>query len=332
MDPVAQDPLLVVHGLRVAAPEGEIVRGVDLAVGRREIVGIFGESGCGKTTLGLSVVGLLGPGLRVTQGEIRIEGQVIVSPSVDETSALRGARIGFIPQDPFSSFDPLRRIGPQVGRVLRLHRDSSRRAAETKVLEILSALGIADPRGLASSFPHELSGGMLQRAVIAATLIAEPELLIADEPTTALDVVLQRQVLVEFLRLVREIGTALLIITHDLGVLAETADRLAAIYAGGIVEFGPVTSVLGSPRHPYVGALRESMERPAHGHRLSVIEGQPPVLPGNLDPCAFAPRCPRAQPPCYAEEPTYAWPASDGVACHYPLDSLPENRATRVDQ
>jgi peptide/nickel transport system ATP-binding protein len=331
-DPAAGEPLLVIDGLRVAAREGEIVRAADLAVGRREVVGLFGESGCGKTTLGLSVVGLLDPALRVTQGEIRIGGRVTVSPSLDETSALRGTHVGFIPQDPFSSFNPLRRVGPQIGRVLRLHHGAPRQVTEERVLELLSALGVADPRLVAASFPHELSGGLLQRAVIAATLIAEPELLIADEPTTALDVVVQNQVLLAFLRLVRELGTALLIITHDLGVLAETADHLAAMYAGRIVEFGPVTSVLAKPRHPYVAALLGSMVRPSQKEQqLSVIDGQPPALPGYLEPCAFAPRCSRAQPRCYAEEPMYPWPASSGAACHFPLGSFPEDRAMRVN-
>jgi oligopeptide/dipeptide ABC transporter ATP-binding protein len=314
-----RDPLLVIEGLRVVSARGEILRGVDLIVGRGEIMGLVGESGCGKTTLGLAVLGLLGRSRWIVSGTIRLDGAVIGAPAVDGTAPLRGHRIAFIPQDPFRAFDPLRRIGPQVRRPLELHRDLDASAAERRVAELLGRLGVPDPTGLLGRYPHQLSGGMLQRAAIATALACDPELVVADEPTTALDVLVQLQVIESFVGVVREQGTSLLVITHDLRLLERMADRVAAMYAGKVVEFGPVEQLLTSPRHHYpAGLLASSVLSSAPGQRIATIDGQPPTLPGVFAPCAFAPRCPRADAVCWSEEPHYSWPAESGYACHHP--------------
>ena len=288
------------------------------------MVGVVGESGCGKTTLGLAVLGLLGRTRSISAGEIRLDGQLIGAPGVDETAALRGTRVSFVPQDPFRSFDPLRRVGPQVRRPLQLHRDLSAAEADARVADLLGRLGVSEPEAVMGRYPHELSGGLLQRATIATALSCEPELVIADEPTTALDALVQVQVIESFVPLVRELGTSVVIITHDLRLLERMADRIAAMYAGRIVEFGPAERLLDRPRHPYPVALLESSVRAARpGGRLPVIEGQPPGLPGTFPACAFAPRCGRADAICHQTEPRYEWPAAEGAACHHPVEAEP---------
>ena len=312
--------LLAVDGLVVDSAAGSILRGVDLRVEPGTVTGIVGESGSGKTTLGLAILGLLGGARWVASGEIRFSGEVIAAAGVDATAALRGRRIGYVPQDPFRAFDPLRRVGPQIRRPLERHLGLSSRAAEERAADLLVRLGVPEPARVMAAYPHELSGGMLQRATIATALGPGPELVIADEPTTALDALVQVQVIEAFLRLVRDLGTAVLVITHDLGLLRRAADRAAAMYAGRIVEFGDRTAVLERPRHPYAAALRAaSVLRAEPGGRVPTIEGQPPTLPGTFAPCAFAPRCPRATDVCREVEPRYAWPADGGFACHHPL-------------
>jgi peptide/nickel transport system ATP-binding protein len=314
------DPLLDVDGLRVSVPAGEILRGVDLRVGRGEIVGVVGESGSGKTTLGLAVLGLLGVPRQVTGGEIRFGGTVIGASGIDHAGPLRGRHIGFVPQDPFRSFDPLRRIGSQVRRPLELHLGLSGAEAGDRATTLLARLGVPEPERVMSRYPHQLSGGMLQRAAIATALSCGPELVIADEPTTALDVLVQVQVIDAFLGLVRDLGTSVVIITHDLRLLRRTADHVAAMYAGRVVEFGPRERVLAHPRHPYPAALlAASLVGVEPGGRVASIEGQPPALPGAFPPCPYAPRCPRSDETCLRHVPTYAWPANEGEACHHPL-------------
>lgn len=314
-------PLLSVEGLRVSTSAGDILRGIDLRVGGGEVTGVVGESGCGKTTLGLAVLGLLGRARSISAGEIRLDGEVIGAPGVDETAPLRGARVTFVPQDPFRAFDPLRRMGPQVRRPLELHRGFGAGPADQRVADLLARLGVPEPTTVMGRYPHELSGGMLQRAAIATALSCEPELVIADEPTTALDAIVQVQVIESFAALVRELGTSVVVITHDLRLLERMADHIAAMYAGRIVEFGPAARLLEAPRHPYPAALLESSVRTVRpGERLTVIEGQPPMLPGTFEPCAFAPRCRFADGRCRSEEPRYEWPADEGLACHHPLE------------
>jgi oligopeptide/dipeptide ABC transporter ATP-binding protein len=317
---LTSEPILRIRDLRVGTADGDIVRGADLEVAQGEIVGLVGESGCGKTTLGLAVTGLLGSARRVTAGAIAFEGTTIVDPTTDRSAPLRGDRIGFVPQDPFGALDPLRRVGPQLARPLRLHRGMSEDAALDRVCELLTAVGMGDPRSILRKYPHELSGGQLQRAVIASAVSTEPTLLIADEPTSALDVIVQAQVLEAFLGLVREVGAAVILVTHDMGVIAETTARTAAMYAGTIVEFGPTQELLGAPRHPYLGALLGSLPRlNEERDRLFSIPGQPPPLPGRLWPCAFAPRCRSATEVCTEREPAADLEAVHGWACHHPL-------------
>jgi oligopeptide/dipeptide ABC transporter ATP-binding protein len=260
----------------------------------------------------------------IVAGEVRLDGEVISGAGVDRTAGLRGARLTFVPQDPFRAFDPLRRMGAQVRRPLELHRDLAAGQAEDRVRELLVRLGVADPASLMQAYPHELSGGMLQRAAIATALSCEPELVIADEPTTALDALVQVQVIESFVALVRELGTAVVVITHDLQLLERMSDRICVMYAGRIVEFGPAQRLLQRPRHRYPGALLAASVRGARpGDRLATVEGQPPSLPGTFPACAFAPRCPWADQTCQAVEPRYDWPADEGHACHHPAGALP---------
>lgn len=317
----AAPPLLSVEGLRVATSGGDILRGVDLVVRRGEVTGVVGESGCGKTTLGLAVLGLLGRTRTISAGEIRLDGEVFGAPGIDQTAGSRGTRVTFVPQDPFRSFDPLRRIGPQVRRPLQLHRGTGSAEAEARVADLLARLGVPEPLAVMARYPHELSGGMLQRATIATALSCEPELVIADEPTTALDAIVQVQVIDSFVSLVHELGTAVVVITHDLPLLERMADHIAVMYAGRIVEFGPAARMLSRPQHPYPAALLASSVRDARpGTRLPTVEGQPPSLPGTFLPCPFADRCPRADEVCRTVEPRYEWPAEAGFACHHPLE------------
>lgn len=312
--------MLEVRGLRVAVGGGDILRGVDLDVGEGEICGVIGESGCGKTTLGLAVAGLLDRQRTIAAGSIAFRGEVVADPSGDRMAPLRGSRIAFIPQDPFGAFDPLRRVGPQIARPMRLHLGIGSDEAQRRTVDLLGRLGVPEPAAAARRFPHQLSGGMLQRAAIAAALSCGPDLVVADEPTTALDVIVRSQVLRAFLDLVAETRSAVVIVTHDLGILRSVASRVATMYAGRIVEEGPAAEVLDAPHHPYPAALlASSVAAIAPRGRLLGIEGQPPILPGDLEPCAFAPRCPRADTTCRTVEPRLEG-ARRRVACHHPME------------
>jgi peptide/nickel transport system ATP-binding protein len=272
----------------------EALRGVDLEIGEGEIVGIVGESGSGKTVAALAVMGLTrAPNARVS-GEVLLDGRDLLSLPEAEMRSVRGGELAMIFQDPLSSLHPLYRVGDQLAEAIRSHGDVRRAAARTRAVELLDMVGIPDPRTRVDAYPHELSGGMRQRAMIAMALANEPRVLIADEPTTALDVTVQAQILELIARLRRELGMALVIITHDLGVIAETADRVAVMYAGRIVEAADVDTVFERPEHPYTWGLLGSMPRldQPRDAPLAPIAGRPPSLIQRPSGCHFHPRCP----------------------------------------
>jgi peptide/nickel transport system ATP-binding protein/oligopeptide transport system ATP-binding protein len=305
---VSAEPLLEVEGLSVSfATEEGLVRavdGVDLRIAPGEVLAIVGESGCGKSATALALMGLSrGPNATI-RGEARFGGIDLVAASDSELRRVRGERIAMVFQDPMTSFNPVHRVGDQIVEQIRAHREVGKDEARRRAVELLGAVGIPEPEARADSYPHELSGGMRQRAMIAMALSLEPELLIADEPTTALDVTIQAQVLELLLELNESRGLAILLITHDIGVVAETADRVAVMYAGEIVEQGGIDEVFYDPRHPYTWGLLGSVtriDRP-RPERLLQIAGAPPSL---IDPpagCRFRARCPHAFERC-AEHP-----------------------------
>jgi oligopeptide/dipeptide ABC transporter ATP-binding protein len=296
MDEPVQTPLLEVRGLTIGYPTPagvvDVVRNVDLDVRSREFIGIVGESGCGKSQLLLALLGLSGPGAML-QGSIRHARQELVGASTRALNRLRGNRISMVFQDPMTALNPYLKVGAQITEVLCLHRGLDRRAARARALQLLDAVQISEAARRLDQYPHELSGGMRQRVMIASALACEPDILLADEPTTALDVTVQAQIL-HLLRDLREwTGTAVVLVTHDLGIVAELVDRVAVMYAGRIVEEAPVETLFAASRHPYTEALKRSIPRIDQPlpKRLASIPGTPPD-PARLPPgCAFAPRC-----------------------------------------
>jgi len=289
-------PLLEVRGLRTSfhTRDGVVraVDGIDFHVDRGEIMGIVGESGCGKSVTSLSIMGLVAKPGRVEAGEILFDGQDLVKLPSDQMRRLRGDRISMIFQQPTSSLNPVWDVGTQLTEVLRVHRSMKKRPAWQRAGELLKMVGIPDPDRRLKAYPHEMSGGMAQRVMIAMALALEPELLIADEPTTALDVTIQAQILDLMRNLRKETGTAIILITHDLGVVAEMCDRVAVMYAGEIVEQTDVTSLFRDPLHPYTRGLIGSI--PVVGEikdELAVIPGSVPNLIDLPKGCRFAPRC-----------------------------------------
>jgi peptide/nickel transport system ATP-binding protein len=287
------------------------VDGVSLRVAAGETVGIVGESGCGKTTLGLAIAGLLPDNAQV-RGSIRLAGQELTGLGERALMAVRGAQVGIVFQDPMTSLNPTRRIGVQVGETLMLQRGVSKAAALRAAADMLDLVGMPRPREQLDRFPHELSGGMRQRAVIASALICEPKLLIADEPTTALDVTTQSQILQLFDRLRQTLGMAMLLVTHDMGVVAGHTDRVFVMYAGREAETGRTDDVFADPRHRYTAALLASILRLDTRRKatLYTIGGRPPDLVSALRGCPFTPRCPAATAECAETEPP---PAADGA-------------------
>jgi oligopeptide/dipeptide ABC transporter ATP-binding protein len=296
-------PLLSVENLETRFPTraGVVpaVNGVSFAIERGETLALVGESGSGKSVTALSILGLIAPPGHIAAGRILYDGKNLREISKEELRAIRGSEIAMIFQDPMTSLNPVFTIGEQIAEAIRLHTDLPRAQAWKKAVESLESVAIPDPGRRAKQYPHEMSGGMRQRVMIAMALSCEPKLLIADEPTTALDVTIQAQILELINRLRVERNLGVLLITHDLGVVAETCDRAAVMYAGKIVENAPVTRLFAEPQHPYTRGLLASVPRVGgHADRLSTIEGMVPKLT-NLPPgCAFAPRCPEAEAKC----------------------------------
>jgi oligopeptide/dipeptide ABC transporter ATP-binding protein len=308
--------LLEVRGLKTSfhTSDGVVqaVTGVDFHVNRGEVMGLVGESGCGKSVTSLSIMRLIAPPGRIEAGEVLFDGRDLLGLSDNEMRRLRGDRISMIFQQPTSSLNPVYDVGMQLGEVFELHRGMKRKAARARAEELLEMVGIPDPRRRLEAFPHELSGGMAQRVMIAMALAMEPELLIADEPTTALDVTIQAEILNLLRQLKHDFGLSLLLITHDLGVVAHTADRVAVMYAGRIVEQAPVRALFKTPAHPYTQALLRAMPGSTHSaRRLEPIEGQVPPLQRMPPGCAFAPRCAWHHEACDVEPPPM-YPVADG--------------------
>jgi peptide/nickel transport system ATP-binding protein len=320
-------PLLTVEGLdvRFASPGSNGIRvidGISFTVKRGEVVGIVGESGSGKSMTALSILRLLPPTGRVAAGRILLEETDLLSLPERDMRSIRGRRIAMIFQDPMTSLNPVFTAGEQIAEAVRHHRGRGRRDAWKAAVEALAAVHVSQPERRARQFPHELSGGMRQRVMIAIALACEPDLLIADEPTTALDVTVQAQILALIAEMRRATGMGVLLITHDLGVVAETCDRVLVMYAGQSMESAHVNELFASPAHPYTQGLLASLpERvPAGTRRLPFIPGQPPASGEITEGCPFRARCPRVMPGiCERPLPTTTLGPNHVVRCHlYP--------------
>jgi peptide/nickel transport system ATP-binding protein len=343
-DAEAGDGVLVeVENLQVRfdTPRGRLraVDGVSFSLRRGETLGIVGESGSGKSVLVRAIMNIL------PRGTIRPEDQRLVYAGRDvstltpaERKHFWGTEMAMVFQDPMTSLNPVRRIGIQLTESLRFHLGMSRSAANERAVELLTLVGIPEPERRLRQYPHELSGGMRQRVTIAIALACRPKLLIADEPTTALDVTVQKQILDLLDRLQAELGMSMILITHDLGVVAGRAHRTAVMYAGRIVEIADTVDVFEQTRHPYTRALLSSiprLERESH-QKLSVIAGRPPDVIGPRAGCAFAPRCQYAQPRCLEDDPPLRGPSGHQFRCHFPVGTpegeaaLEANRAVEV--
>jgi len=319
----AAAPLLSVRDLRIVfdGRHGPLTAldGVTFDIAPGEILGMVGESGAGKSLTGTAVIGLLDPPGRIAGGEIHLSGQRIDNLPAEAMRKLRGRRIGAIFQDPLTSLHPLLKVGDQIVETIVTHLPVSRAEARKRALDLLKEVGIPAAETRIDHFPHQFSGGMRQRVVIALALCAEPSLIIADEPTTALDVSIQAQITTLLKRLCREHGTSIMLVTHDMGVIAETADRVAVMYAGRIVEMGPVEEVVRRPHHPYTAGLMASIPsvHARHEH-LNQIDGAMPRLNAIPAGCAFNPRCGRAEAFCREHKPGLP-SAVHAAACHFPL-------------
>ena len=313
-------PLLEVRDLRVEFPtrRGTLVAVDDLSfdIAPGEILGVVGESGAGKTLTGMAIIGLLEPPGRIAAGEIRLEGGRIDNLPAEAMRRIRGKRIGAIFQDPLTSLNPLFTIGDQLIETIRAHLDLAQAGARRLAIELLAEVGIPAPEIRIDHYPHQFSGGMRQRVVIALALCARPRLIVADEPTTALDVSIQAQIIVLLKKLAREHGAAVMLITHDMGVIAETADRVAVMYAGRIAEIGAVKQVIHAPSHPYTSGLMRSIPKLGEGReRLAQIDGAMPRLNAIPPGCAFNPRCPLRLARCAVERPALAPAGANLASC-----------------
>jgi oligopeptide/dipeptide ABC transporter ATP-binding protein len=322
--PPPEPPLLAVENLTTElVTRWGVVRptdGVSFTLRRGEILGIVGESGSGKSITCMALLGVLPPGGRIAGGRVLLDGEDILARSPRDLRRIRGRRIATILQDPMTSLNPLLTVGAQVAEPIRLHQRAGRGGALARAIEALRAVRIPAPELRARDFPHQLSGGMRQRVCGAAALSCDPDILIADEPTTSLDVTIQAQYLDLLERVRDERGLAIIFVTHDLGVVARICDRVAVMYAGRIVELVSVADLFDRPAHPYSRALLAALpDRAGRGDRMPAIPGRPPVLHEPMAACPFAPRCPQADERCFAEPPPHVAVSGDhGVDCWKP--------------
>jgi len=310
-------PLLQVRGLRVEFPTRRAlltaIDGVSFDIAAGEVLGVVGESGAGKSITGSAIIGLLDPPGRIAGGEILLDGRRIDNLPPDEMRRVRGRQIGAIFQDPLTSLNPLLSVGRQLVETIRAHLELDAAQARDRAVQLLEATGIPAAAQRIDHYPHQFSGGMRQRVVIALALAARPRLIIADEPTTALDVSIQAQIIALIKRICHEQGTAVMLVTHDMGVIAETADRVAVMYAGRIAEIGPTADIVARPRHPYTRGLMGSIPSVgAERERLEQIDGAMPRLSAIPSGCAFHPRCRHALPVCSEQRPLLRAGAGDG--------------------
>ncbi len=318
-------PTLEIKGLKVEFPtKAGLVRavdGVDLTVSRGQVLGLVGESGSGKTVTGFAILGLIDAPGRVAAGSIKFEGRELVGLSEEEYRQIRGKNLAMIFQDPMMTLNPVLRVDTQMIEAITAHEKVSHAEARARSRDALGKVGIPSPEERLNAYPHQFSGGMRQRVAIAIALLHRPSLIVADEPTTALDVTIQAQILAEVQKLATETGTALVWVTHDLAVVSGLADRVAVMYAGRVVEEGATDKVLAAPIHPYTKGLLDSLpSRNVRGRPLSQIPGMTPSL-GRLPPgCAFAPRCPRVIETCPTKPPESRTFGQDRHArCYNPL-------------
>lgn len=308
-------PLLEISGLQTSfkSDDGYLnaVSDFNLTVRPGETVGLVGESGCGKSVTSLSIMRLLPPSAKV-EGSIKLQGRELLGMKEPEVRKLRGNEVSMIFQEPMTALNPILRIEDQISEPLRMHKKLSKRAIHARVLELLNAVGIARPNQIAREYPHQLSGGMRQRVMISIAMACEPKLLIADEPTTALDVTVQAQILDLLRKLQEENNMALLLITHDLGVVAEMCERVVVMYGGKVVEQGDVRNLFKRPQHPYTQGLLNSIPKiVGERERLTPIRGNVPSLANMPKGCRFAPRCPHVMDVCRAEHPPLITVAND---------------------
>ena len=322
MAPVLDIQNLSTH-IKLTSSVVQAVGNVDMQIDAGETLGVVGESGCGKSMTGLSIMGLLPPGGSIVNGSVKLDGRELVGLKDEELRRLRGNEIAMIFQDPLTSLDPTKSIGYQVSEPVRLHRGASKAEALDRAVEVLGLVGLPRPKERLSDYPHQLSGGLRQRVMIAMALACEPKLLIADEPTTALDVTIQAQILALLKDLKDRLGMAMLLITHDMGVIAGNADRVNVMYAGRVVETAEAATLFEDMHHPYTQALLASIPQLHQDARkaLHAIPGLPPDLAHLPQGCRFAARCPRATDKCRAEEPPLSGKTFDHrFACWHPVD------------
>jgi oligopeptide/dipeptide ABC transporter ATP-binding protein len=314
---VATETVLAVDRLRLdlSGPDAQpgLVNDVSFDVRAGETVALIGESGCGKSLTALAILGLLPPPVTIAGGSVTLAGEDVTRATSKRLAALRGATVGAVFQDPMSSLDPTMTIGRQIAESRRLHLRESRRAAQERAVELLDLVGIPNPRARAHAYPFQLSGGMQQRALIAAAVACEPRLLIADEPTTALDVTVQAEILELLANLQQRTGMGILLVTHDLGVVAEAADRVVVMYAGEAVEQAPTYELFARPSHPYTKALLSSVPQAGRPHEeLRVIPGRVPPAGSFPRGCRFQDRCPHVIPGVCTSDPIRVVPVADG--------------------